>query len=356
MSPLRWFLSAALSALAAYVSLQQATPVDRALPLIAVAVTLVAAVSYSQVMVAIPLLVIAEIALAGESLRLIAFGVIAAAAFGAAMLALPRRRDDPRGVGQALVLAAAAIFVLRWIPLDDVLIARELVLLAAALFVVVVLDGTPLAVAVAVVTALATSAVPLRTFWIPATVVAVAVAARTLGLPRLALTWPSSAVVAFALLFFPSSGIVARGLPYFLKASRVASLSHPIQGTLGPGMSESLEVPEGATSLVVSGANIAGLRVGEPLGRIEPGGVVIRVGDASDWGYMRREQSHGARNPLPRNPAGQVRGYGYGAWVDGAGRITLPPDAATIRVTAATTLPPGAALQVEGFESFVSTR
>jgi hypothetical protein len=86
------------------------------------------------------------------------------------------------------------------------------------------------------------------------------------------------------------------------------------------------------------------------LGRIEPGGRIVRIGDAADWGYMRREQFYGARNPLPRDAAGKIRGYGYAAWVDGAGRIPLPPNARTIRVTADASLPADAALQVESFE------
>jgi hypothetical protein len=44
-----------------------------------------------------------------------------------------------------------------------------------------------------------------------------------------------------------------------------------------------------------------------------------------------------------------LRDYGYVAWVDGAGLVTLPPNAKTIRVTADPSLPGDAALQVEGF-------
>jgi len=69
---------------------------------------------------------------------------------------------------------------------------------------------------------------------------------------------------------------------------------------------------------------------------------------------MRRDAFYGSHNPLPRDPAGKVRGYGYLAWVDGAGRVPLPRLPAngirTIRVTADAHLPANASLQVEGFE------
>ena len=88
----------------------------------------------------------------------------------------------------------------------------------------------------------------------------------------------------------------------------------------------------------------------ETDGFLEPGNSVIRVGDVSDWGYMRREQIYQSRNPLPRDSAGQLRGYGYEAWVDGAGRVPLPRNARSVRVTADAALPEGALVQVERFE------
>jgi hypothetical protein len=76
----------------------------------------------------------------------------------------------------------------------------------------------------------------------------------------------------------------------------------------------------------------------------------VRIGDVSDWGYIRREAWHKAHNPLPSDSAGKLRDYGYDAWVDGAGRIALPRGARRIRVTADGALPAHAKLQVEGFE------
>ncbi len=123
-----------------------------------------------------------------------------------------------------------------------------------------------------------------------------------------------------------------------------------INYAIPPGASRRLDVPPEAASLIVSGANVAHLRRGALLGRIEPGGLAIRVGDAADWGYMRRDHFYDARNPMPRDVAGKVRDWGYAAWIDGAGRIPLPAGARTITITGAATLPANAALQVEAFE------
>ncbi|HEX2122108.1 MAG TPA: hypothetical protein VHL59_10740, partial [Thermoanaerobaculia bacterium] len=249
----------------------------------------------------------------------------------------------------------AAIVLLRWIPFDSVLLIRELFLLAVAVAIVFVLGRTPFAVAVAVIAALVTPAIPLRTLALPLIVLFVAILARGFGMPRLRLALPSAVVLGFAMLFFAWSGIVARAFPYFLlRDARPVEERYTVNAALLASQSAELWVPPTARALIVSGANVPRFRRGAALGRIEPGGIDIRVGDAADWGYMRREHFYGTRNPLPRDPAGQIRGYGYAAWVDGAGRVPLPRGARTIRVTAAPDLPPGASLQVEGFE--IATR
>lgn len=336
MKQLWWVVAAGLAAYACSLAVHHATPIDRALPLLAVAVTAVARASYPTVMVAVPVLIAAEIAIADEGLRLLVFGVILAAVF-----ALSIRRAP-------FVVTIAAIVLLRWIPLDQVLVFRELFLLAAALAIVLVLGHTPFAVAVAVVTVLITPAVPLRTLALPLLVLLVAVLARWFGMPDVRLTAPSAVVIAFVMLFFAWSGIVARAFPYFLKQARAEGERRWIGAALSPRDTIELQVPDGAAHLIVSGANVPKFRRGAMLGTID--GAPVRIGDAADWGYMRRDHYFGARNPLPRDPAGRIRDYGYAAWVDGAGRVPLPRGAKTIRVTAAASLPPGALLQVESFE------
>jgi len=151
------------------------------------------------------------------------------------------------------------------------------------------------------------------------------------------------------MLFFAWSGVVARAFPYFLRRAEPERPRHVVNHALAANVSTTLEVPEHATSLIVSGANVARMPRGTPLGKIEPGGRIVRIGDTSDWGYLRREHFYGARNPMPRDPAGKLRGHGYAAWVDGAGRVPLST-ARVIRVTGDASLPPGASIQVEGFE------
>lgn len=335
-----WVLSAVLSAYAcSLVVARPPTPVDAALPLMAVLVTVLAWATYPALMLAVPLSIVAEIAIPDEGMRLLAFGVILGAVFAAALASK----------SEALPLVAiAASVLLRWIPLANVLVFRELVLLVLAVLIVLVLGSTPFAVAVGVITALITPAVPLRTLALPLLVLFVAVLARVFGMPRLRLTAPSAIVVAFVMLFFAWSGIVARAFPYFLKQARAEGVRQGIGEALGPNVSLTLQVPRNARALIVSGANVPRLREGALLGHVN--GTPIRIGDAADWGYMRRDHYFGAHNPLPRDPAGKIRDYGYAAWVDGAGRVPLPRGATTIRVAADARLPKDASLQVEAFE------
>ncbi|HEX8619060.1 MAG TPA: hypothetical protein VF911_15860, partial [Thermoanaerobaculia bacterium] len=349
--------TAALAAYACKLAVHHPTPIDDALPLLALAVTVCAAISYPSIMLGVPLLVIAEIALFDETTRLLAFGAIVATAValsgvrraetrGSSAPARPSGEWRRRTPHQLVVV----VILLRWIPLSNVLLFRELLLLALCLAIVFVLGRTPFAVAVAAITALLTPAIPLRTLVIPLLVLAIAIAARTFGMPRLDWQWLSTAVVAFALLFFAWSGVVARAFPYFLRQADARLPRHPVGIALAPRKSLTLDVPEHVSSLVVSGANVAHFRRGALLGRIEPGAIAVRIGDAADWGALRRDHVYGARNPLPRDPAGTIRGYGYDAWLDGAGRVALPRGAKTIRVTADASLPANASLQVEGFE------
>jgi hypothetical protein len=358
LTQLRWTLLAAGSGWACHLAVHHATPIDQSLPVFGVVIALLAAVSHGVIVVAVPLLVVAELALPDETTRLLALGAVLAASFVAAIVLRPRRVPEVTGSeafdwqehAAAPLIAIAAIVLLRWIPLAGVQPARELVLLAVAGLTVVVLGRTPFAIAIAVVAALVTPAVPMRTLALPLVVLLVAVFARRLGMPAVSLTWPSSIVLAFAMLFFAWSGVVARGLPWLLRDATPAVNVQTISWALAPGESATLAVPGGASSLVVSGANVPRLSRGALLGTIEPGGIEIRIGDAADWGYMRREHFYGSRNPLPRDSAGMLRGYGQDAWVDGAGRIALPPAADSIRITADRRLPEGASLQVERFE------
>ena len=344
MEHLRWIAAATLSAYASHLAVHHATPIDAALPLLALAVTFLARLTYPALMLGVPVLIVAEIAVPDETTRLIAFGAVMAAT---AAIATAANRQPPTATP---FIAMTAVIVLRWLPLHDLLWGRELLLLIPTAAIVIVLGRTPFAVAVAVITALVTPAIPMRTLWVPAAVLLAGAAARTLGMPALRLTWPSAVLVGFVMLFFAWSGIVARAFPYFLRQPAPKRERWTIAHALPASESRTYEVPHNAQALILSGANVAHFRRGAVLGRIEPGGITVRIDDAADWGYLRRDAWHHAHNPLPRVSVGTIREYGYSAWVDGAGRVPLPPGARTIRVTADARLPEGASLQVEGFE------
>jgi len=300
-------------------------------------------------LLAVPLLMVAEIAIGDERMRLVAMGIIVAATMGYPVSRSPGHRAAGRLGDRATILVIASLLLLRWIPTPES-IGREVALIAIALAITWVLGRTPFAVAAGVIAALVTPAVPLRTLALPLLVLFVAALARLFGMPRVRLALPSALALAFALVFFAWSGIVARAFPYFLKAPHPLGEKYIVNAALAASQSATIYVPDGARALIVSGANVPRLRRGAPLGVIEPGNIAVRIGDAADWGYLRRDQFYGSRNPLPRDPAGTIREYGYDAWIDGAGRVALPRGARTIRVTADAQLPPGASLQVEGFE------
>ncbi|MDP9193675.1 MAG: hypothetical protein M3P06_18425, partial [Acidobacteriota bacterium] len=93
MTQLRWLLTAAIAAYACQLAVHHATPIDRALPFVALAVTLVAALSYPSLMLGVPLLILAEIAIPDEAARLLAFGVVVAGVFAIALVRVGGRQS-----------------------------------------------------------------------------------------------------------------------------------------------------------------------------------------------------------------------------------------------------------------------
>jgi hypothetical protein len=311
--------------------------------LLATVLTVVAAFTHPAVQIAIPLLVAGEVAIADEHTRLVYFGVIIAFAFAGAVLRLTHRLSS-------FVVAAAAIVILRWIPFGDVLPGRELVLIGVALAIVAVLRGTPLAVAVAVLAVLFTPAIPLRTLVFPIAILIGAALLRAFRVRTVQGHALAAVLIALPLLFFAWSGAFARSLPVLLRGVPSEEARFPVRMALRAGESVELDVPDGARWIVLSGANIPRLGSGTVLGQISPGGPTVRMVDLADWGAFRREHYYAARNRLPRNPAGLLRGYGQTAWVDGAGRLALPAGVKRIVVTADATIPSEARLQIDAFE------
>ena len=120
------------------------TPIDTHLPLVAALVLVCAWASRKTpwaavILCALPLLAAAMMTLTDERTRLLAYGVIVAAAYGIAAMAptaSERRRPAgwPGGVSPPeIALTIVGIILFRWIPLGDVRILRELAVLAGSL-------------------------------------------------------------------------------------------------------------------------------------------------------------------------------------------------------------------------------
>ena len=360
LSLLYWVVAIGLSWWACAEIAPSATPIDRALPFIAV---LVVAIAYlcgagnpagdpvhnpagnrrqdfrrhtGAILCAVPLLVACAICFPDEYARLLAYGIVFAAAYCGALFAI-EEWTFPVSAGLLLI----GIAILRWIGRERFEITREAIIAAGALLIVAVMRKSPLAIALALATALLTPGIPSRTLLIPFAVAAVA------WLIRVRLVIVPAFAVAVMLVFFAWSGVTARALPYFFRAApreRIAAIGYALK----PGESVDLEVPGDAKSISLSAANGFRLKRDTVVGTLDARPLTMR--ELADWGYLRREQWWRSRNTLPRNPAGILRGYGYEAWVNGAGRVALPSHATRIRIAADPHLPADARLQVEAFE------
>jgi hypothetical protein len=154
----------------------------------------------------------------------------------------------------------------------------------------------------------------------------------------------AAALLAAVIAFFPWSGVMARGWTAFVRPPWQGP-RHEVRYALRPGTTITLDVPEHASALIVSGANMQRLPCGTVAGWIDG-----RPVTAADWGFMRREQFFAARNCYPRDPAGRIRDYGWSSWIDGAGRVLLPSGAKSVRIAVNSQLPKNALLQIEAFE------
>src|SRR5437763_17022016 len=104
------------------------------MPFVGVVIVFLAWRCCAAIEICVPLLVAAAVAIPEERARLLAFGMIVAGAFAAAV---PRRFVDVAGV------MLAAVLVLRWIPLSNMVVVREVIVLAGA-FAVLLCGGQAL--------------------------------------------------------------------------------------------------------------------------------------------------------------------------------------------------------------------
>ncbi|HEY8848891.1 MAG TPA: hypothetical protein VIO12_06340, partial [Thermoanaerobaculia bacterium] len=303
---LRWLGFALLSAVACAV-VAQTSPVDRALPFLAVGIAFCGWLIRDSrwvgaAEVAIPVLIATTLFVGDERTRVMIFGAVVAAVFAVAVAAAARTFAND------VLLTIAGTLLLRWIPFRDVVLWRELIVIVGALAVLVALhDRSPMHIAVALAVALITPVFPGRAMVYPFILAAVLSVSRSgvaqAILPALflifasfdryshAALWIVAAIAvaipilrrvripAYALaigLFalWPWSGIVARAFPQFLLGAP-PSASHELVGSaLGAGESVSIDVPENVHSVgvITSGANVVRMRPGRIVGSIDARG------------------------------------------------------------------------------------
>jgi hypothetical protein len=368
------------------------TPIDAHLPLV---IALVLACAWAArgtrfpgiIQCAVPLLIAAMMAIADERTRLLAYGIIVAAAFTVAVAATARETERWRLAGwpggaspPTVVLAVVGVILLRWIPLRDVHVLKELIVVIGSIALLIAIrwrdpsaalrtgaaepaGGTPALLSVLVLAAvtpippgkmallpLAVAALVFVTRRVPqAAIAAVFLVAAFFARYSLATIYVAVAIVflmplldrvkpltyAAAIAIFalwPWSGIIARALPVVRNYEPAVGNVRPVGWALAPSEAYAIDVPPHVRRAVVtaSGGQMARLKAGRVIGTIEAtdsrGRVTTRpiaIGDVADFGFTRREQFLASRNSLPRFSPGEIRDYGANAWVWGAGRTAI---------------------------------
>lgn len=335
-----WIAAGVLSFYACWRLGAHATSIDRALPWVALIVVAVAWLGESSaVLCAVPLLIGCAITFPNDRTRLLSYGVVVAVGFCGAMLNVDEL-TFPRATGFAI----AGTALIRWIAREHFSFIREAMLLFLIVMIVAVARRSALGIALALVAALYTPTIPLRTLAIPIGILAIAWLTRPLSTHLSAL---STLLIALMLTLFPYSGILAR-TPRYLRHGNPAKDRVNLYWAMHPGQTQTFEVPPDAKNVILSLSNGANLKRRTVVGHL--GEQELHVGDVVDWGFARREEWWRSTNRMPRHAAGHIRAYGYDGWVDGAVRFALPPGAQTIQLNVDPRLPRETILQVEAFE------
>jgi hypothetical protein len=295
-----------------------------------------------------------------------------------ATLALLVEDSRPR-----LSIVLIAIALVRWIPFHDVTIWRELVVLVGVLLVFATTDSrgrlsSTAAIAVAVVTpaypargllfpfviaacnlipppfrlglaVVFAGAVPFARYSFAPLLIVAAIACAMPLIERIPVIPQTAAVALFAL--WPWSGVLARSLPALLRATH--SSAEKLDRTIVAPQSVSVPVPRGAKKVTITMAagRAQHLWPHAVLGHVAMNGATtdFAVGDIADFGFMRREHFLTAHNAPARVPVDDVHDFGASAWLNGAGRVTLPVPAG-VPVLYVTAVRPGITLHIESIE------
>ena len=362
-----WLAFAIVMTIASYFVAPAATPIDRALPFVVVLISTCGFIAQrfpAFFQIAALLLFAPAIFIADEHTRLLAYGLVAAAAFAFALAIA--------NVAHASVaLTVIGVLLLRWIPLSQVIVWREVIVMIGAVVLVTVgrLKPAP-TLAIALLTPIFPAKMLLFPFVVaillllPIPRLAIAAAFAVVGYYArysitilcivliIAVLWdqrhllnvPAYAAAIALFAVWPWSGIVARAFPAILFAEPPSPKSQPVWVALSRGETFTIDVPRSAT-VTASGANAASLPAGRIVGWIDG-----RAADVPDFGFMRREHFFSSRNRPPRTPLADIHDYGAASWLHTAGRIRVAAPANTLRISAAPDLPPRTKLQIEAVE------
>ncbi|HSY49403.1 MAG TPA: hypothetical protein VLC46_11370 [Thermoanaerobaculia bacterium] len=325
------------------------TPIDSHLPLIIALVLVCAWVVRgtpwsAAVQCAVPLLIVAMMTITDERTRLLAYGVIVAAAYGITAVAANRQRDDGISLAE-VVLTIVGIVLLRWIPLHDVHIVRELAVMTGSIALLFAMprrwcSGPALARLIAVLAvAIATPSHAGKMTLFPFALAMLVLGSRGLGVawsrgswqnehretpkPRdlatasvaaaflvaayfarysLAGVYVAAAIVflvplldrvrplsyAAALVIFalwPWSGIIARALPIVCDYEPAGGDTRPIAVALAASEALPIPVPPHVRHAVVTAS-------GGQMARLKPGWVVGTIEATDRHGHVTTRQIH----------------------------------------------------------------
>ncbi len=285
----------------------------------------------------------------------------------ALLLAIPQRRDPSASLrasaagpaGETPALRGSALVAVLAVAVVTPLSPGKMAFFPFAVALLVIAVRTlghraTYAIAAALLTAAFFARYSLATIYIAAAIVFL--------VPLLDRVRPltyAAALVIFAL--WPWSGIIARALPVVRNYRSSCANRQAVVSALAPSEALPIGVPPHVRSVIVtaSGGQMARFKPGRAVGTIEATDArgrmttrPIRIGDIADFGFTRREQFFGSRNPLPRFSPGEIRGYGASAWVWGSGRtpLTCAADIVSLRVMAAPDLPRQTHLQIDAID------
>jgi hypothetical protein len=333
------------------------TPIDAYLPLVIALLVVCAWLSRgtrwsAAVQCAVPLLIVVMMTIPHERTRLLAYGVVVAAAVGFTAASIehassPERRRPAGWLGGVpppmVVLVVIGVVMLRWIPSHDVHIIKELILMAGSIVLLVALwwreAGGTLAFLSVLFLAVVTPIPPGKMALLPLVVAALVLVTRRIPsaamaalfflcayfaryslatiyiaigivflVPLLDRVRPlayATALVVFAL--WPWSGIIARALPVVRNYRPSCANRQPVVSALAAAEALPIGVPPHTRSVIVtaSGGQMARFKPGRVVGTIEATlrAIAPRLRAIETTALVRPPPRRGRQNVRAPNPS-----------------------------------------------------